>query len=109
MRIAIFFLILAAVAWMGLSSPIDTRYKREVAPLGYRYRLSPISWRYRRSPIEQNVKGHNSYPQAGATFSALELKVKKGEYVCGNKICKLKPGGDTQGLSWDVSVPDLNH
>ncbi|CAK1590744.1 unnamed protein product [Parnassius mnemosyne] len=96
MFLQIFFLILAVVAWMGLSSPIHTRYKRAVVSGRYRYR---------RSPIQQYVKGHKADPQAGSAPSSLEMKVKKGEYVCGDKICKLKPGEIPKGCNGICQYP----
>ncbi|CAH2056926.1 unnamed protein product, partial [Iphiclides podalirius] len=53
------------------------------------YILRAFNSRIRRSAEGLPAKGHTQAPRA---LSQLEMNLKKGEYVCGNRICKLRPG-----------------
>ncbi|XP_031767939.2 uncharacterized protein LOC116413367 [Galleria mellonella] len=83
MRTLIFVLLVLVVAWMGSTSPIDPKRQLINRP------KVDIYHRQRRSP--QDVKGGSRNAVKGG-HTPPTIHPRKGEYVCGDKMCKLKPG-----------------
>ncbi|KAF9807034.1 hypothetical protein SFRURICE_011178 [Spodoptera frugiperda] len=69
--------------------------KPKIDEFGSRAKRSPWPWA-RPGGVKGGVKGYNP---ADAPPSELEMKVRKGEYVCGNRICKLEPGVEPVGCN----------
>uniref|UniRef100_A0A2A4JQC1 Uncharacterized protein n=1 Tax=Heliothis virescens TaxID=7102 RepID=A0A2A4JQC1_HELVI len=59
---------------------------------GAREKRAPWPW----ARAQDGVKGRRP---ATAPPIPLEMKLRKGEYVCGNKICKLEPGVVPKGCN----------
>nr|NP_001299222.1 uncharacterized protein LOC106116221 precursor [Papilio xuthus]BAM18670.1 unknown secreted protein [Papilio xuthus] len=100
MRTLILFISLSMMAWIGGCSPID-RDDNVFKSLDQRLLV-------RRSSHAQDVKGrktsahHN--PQV-TTKSRPELNLRKGEYMCSGRVCKLQPGEVPRGCNGVCQYP----
>ncbi|XP_022818521.1 uncharacterized protein LOC111350996 [Spodoptera litura] len=72
--------------------------KPKIDEFGPRAKRSPWPW----ARPGGGVKG---YRPAEAPPSELQKKVRKGEFVCGNKICKLEPGVEPAGCNGLCQYP----
>ncbi|XP_063542124.1 uncharacterized protein LOC134750823 [Cydia strobilella] len=73
MKLFVFILVVLTVAVCGLASPLPARFE-----------IDTELYRPPRTP--QFIKGQKG------TRVPDPLNLRKGEYICGNKICSLKPG-----------------
>ncbi|XP_014365443.2 uncharacterized protein LOC106716438 [Papilio machaon] len=102
MRTLILLISLSMMAWVGSCSPTD-RDDNGFKSLDQRLLV-------RRSSHAQDVKGrktpshHN--PQA-TTKSRPELNLRKGEYMCSGRVCKLRPGEIPPGCNGVCQYPVL--
>ncbi|XP_059055845.1 uncharacterized protein LOC131849746 [Achroia grisella] len=81
----IWLLAILVVAWVGSASPINPKRRLINRPTVDIY----PKHRQRRAP--QDVKGGNRIGVKGDRTPPT-LHPRKGEYVCGDRMCKLKPG-----------------
>ncbi|KAJ0171268.1 hypothetical protein K1T71_012818 [Dendrolimus kikuchii] len=77
--------------WLASSSPIDpNRWMiNRPDPKKTRRDLDDELVRYRRLASRYGVKEGS---RSGPSIDELSKNLRKGEYICGNKVCKLKPG-----------------
>ncbi|XP_026728562.1 uncharacterized protein LOC113494431 isoform X2 [Trichoplusia ni] len=91
-------LLLAACCALALATPIQTqREKQDV--LVNRPRFDALGTKQKRDMIGGVKGGMPPRP------IPLEYQVTKGEYVCGDKICKLTPGVEPPGCNGMCQYP----
>ncbi|KAM3956644.1 uncharacterized protein ACR2FA_009421 [Aphomia sociella] len=81
MKTLIFIVVLLVVTWLGSTSPINPKRRLINRPIDI--------FRHKRS--SQYVKGGRPDVKGGH-HSTTPPALRKGEYVCGDRICKLRPG-----------------
>ncbi|KAL0861246.1 hypothetical protein ABMA27_008809 [Loxostege sticticalis] len=96
MRVLYILFSILLVAWLGCATPIDPKRQLVNRP------PVPLHLRARRSP--QEVKG-GSPIKGRVPLTRLELTLRKGEYICGNSVCKLQPGQIPKGCNGVCQYP----
>ncbi|XP_063897412.1 uncharacterized protein LOC110376643 [Helicoverpa armigera] len=93
-------LILVLLCLACISSAIRQRSDRRQILIN-RPRIDAFGAREKRAPWPRPQDGVKGRRPATAPPIPLEMKLRKGEYVCGNKICKLEPGVVPKGCNGD--------
>ncbi|KAJ8710411.1 hypothetical protein PYW07_009777 [Mythimna separata] len=76
----------------------------EFGPVGFGPRLKRTPWPLMRDGwVKGGVKGR----PVEAPPSSLEMNLRKGEYVCEGRVCKLVPGVEPKGCNGVCQYPVL--
>ncbi|CAH0717577.1 unnamed protein product, partial [Brenthis ino] len=92
MRFLLLSVILCLALVLTASSPMDLDFWLRNRPTQFR-----LSRSARTKGGEPGVKGISPPPP--------KLSVRKGEYICGNKVCKLMPGVIPEGCNGICQYP----
>ncbi|CAH2229369.1 jg21776 [Pararge aegeria aegeria] len=92
MKTFIILVTIFLVSLMVTATPIDRHHKEAGTPPSDRH-VHP-----RFQPTKGGRPVHKDYPTP-------RLNVRKGEYICGNRVCKLKPGEVPEGCNGMCQYP----
>nr|XP_004926040.2 uncharacterized protein LOC101739782 isoform X1 [Bombyx mori] len=98
MKLMLFAAVLCVILWLGASVPINM--ERRLVNRPPRDEVMGLS-RPKRHQINAPIKGRQSPHRRGG----IEHMLRKGEYVCGDKICRLKPGEEPAGCNGICQFP----
>ncbi|XP_075985400.1 uncharacterized protein LOC142982664 [Anticarsia gemmatalis] len=98
MKFALLFLAILAV--ICLTSAIENRTDRKLIN---RPKIDIYGYRPKRAP-QGGVKVHPLFNFRPTTTAP---SLKKGEYMCGKKVCKLPPGVEPKNCNGECQYPIL--
>nr|NP_001298467.1 uncharacterized protein LOC106102885 precursor [Papilio polytes]BAM19281.1 unknown secreted protein [Papilio polytes] len=99
MRTLIILGTMSVMVWVGSCTPID----RDDTFRSLEQRLL-----VRRSSHAQDVKGRKTLPHhnpQATTKSRPEVNLRKGEYMCSGRACRLRPGEVPRGCNGVCQYP----
>ncbi|XP_063833493.1 uncharacterized protein LOC135082634 [Ostrinia nubilalis] len=98
MRTLLIFLSVLLLAWLGHATPINPARRLVNRPT----EAGDLYPRARRSP--QDVKG-GSPIKGRVLLTRTQPALRKGEYICGGRVCKLQPGEVPKGCNGICQYP----